>query len=227
MREYLDCYLGCIASSNFFVNSLIFVFIPISIIFSAIYIIKRESRSMIYGQGVATVTIWTNLAFMRDCDMFKLLWAYLAIVLVGILLLGGVKYHITKWVKETIATPAYINRLAKSFSIDISILGWPGVSAFTFRKKVYLTLGLLNRLKYNEIKAVVAHEAYHAHSNHNPTLASFIGITSLTFIRHKEEYKADEFAVKVAGYENLKKALRKLNVKDLKKRIEHASTIKK
>jgi len=219
MKEYLDCYLACIIPSSFNAYVLISLFSALLVLFSLSYVMKRV-RFMIYGQGIATLIILTNLILMRGCDMFKFLWVYASIVIVGVVILFGVRYNISKWVKEAIAPPAYIKNITEQLKVDISILNWPGVSAFTFRKRIFLTTGLLQLLNFDEIKAVIAHETYHVNSGNIPIIASFVGITSLTFVRYKEEFKADEFAAKLAGADNLINALNKMKVKDRLKRID-------
>ncbi len=225
MLDLINCYLGCITSLNFNVQSLMLIVIALSILLPILYLIKRDGRLMIGGQNFVTLNIFLNLVFMRDCDMFVLFWIYISIVFIGVIILGGMRHRFSKWIKEAFTPPAYIRSLAKRFQVDISVLNWPRASAFTYKRRIFLSAGLLKRLEYEELKAVIAHEAYHVRSSINPIFATFIGITSLTFIRYRDELKADEFAAMVAGTENLISALIKLNVKDCRKRIKALNEI--
>lgn len=216
MIAYLYCYLGCISSSG-----LLPLLAALTALMASLFImykVKKNARTMMLAQAAATILIPTNLLLMI-CSMFALSWVYAGIVGPGGVFLGIVNHAICMRIKDTLPTPRYIRKLGAKFDAGISILNWPQVTGFAYRRRVFLSESLLHKLEPREIKAVIAHEAYHAHTGHNRMLASLLGITSLTFTRHRDEEKADRFAATVAGIKHLESALSKLDIADREKRI--------
>ena len=95
----------------------------------------------------------------------------------------------------------------------------PIIRAFVFMKRIYLSIGLLERLEKDEIKAVVAHEVYHLRYSPNKILSFLLALASLSFYRYSDEFAADQYAVGIVGKEKLISALKKLDIKDSSKRI--------
>jgi len=213
---YINCYLGCIWASGLF--PLILALAALVVLLFIVYKIRKNARTMILAQAAATILIPTTLALMI-CSMFAFLWIYAGVVGSGAVLLGTVIYATGKRIKDSLPTPRSIRRMASKFGVDISIVRWPHVTAFAYEGRVFLSENLLHKLEPNEVRAVIAHEAYHARSGHNRMLASLLGITSLTFVRHRDEEAADRFAARVAGNKHLVNALSKLEIVGWEKRM--------
>jgi heat shock protein HtpX len=111
-----------------------------------------------------------------------------------------------------------LSEIKQQFKINIHIIDTQKIKAFTHRKKIYLSVGLLERLNDDELKAVVAHEIYHLKHSPNKFLSSLLALASLTFRRFNDEHSADRYAAKTAGIHNLINALRKLEIKNYKER---------
>jgi heat shock protein HtpX len=111
-------------------------------------------------------------------------------------------------------------KLEHLFNVPINIIDTQKIKAFTYQKSIYLSVGLLERLEQDEVKAVIAHEIYHLNNGRNKFLSSFLALTSLTFLRYDDEHHADRYAADIAGIHNLANALKKLEIKDYEKRIE-------
>ena len=116
--------------------------------------------------------------------------------------------------RNIIRSPPYLSEIRQKFKVDISVLDTQKIKAFIYKKKIYLSIGLLERLEKDEIKAVVAHELYHLNHSPNKFLASILALASLTFRRFNDEHKADIYAVKTLDIKNLISALKKLQIKD-------------
>jgi Zn-dependent protease with chaperone function len=183
-----------------------------------VYKVKNSARTMMLAQVAATIVIPASLVLMI-CSMFALSWVYASIVGTGGIFLMAVDYAISRRIKDTLPTPRYVRRLAAKFGVGISILKWRQVTAFAYKGRVFLSENLLHKLELGEIRAVIAHEAYHARSGHSRMMASFLGITSLTFVHHRGEEMADRFAATVVGIRHLENALSKLEIAGREKRI--------
>ena len=213
----IECFFYCIQDAGL-LYPLIGLIILI-IISSLIFIFKRNYESLLTSQFFMTVIISLNLLSM-NCDMFYWLWIYLGIILMGTILLGFVKIYLKLKLDNNIfRLPTFLSDIGKHWDVDIRILDSQRIKAFAYKNKVYLSIGLIERLEKDEIKSVVAHEVYHLKHSPSKLLSSFLAITSLTFKRFRDEYQADRYAAKTTGLANLINAFRKLQIKDGEKRI--------
>lgn len=213
----IECFFYCIQEAGLLypligLIALIFIFI-------FIFIIKRNYESLLAGQFIMTVIISLNL-FSMKCYMFDWVWIYLGIILIGTILIGLAKMYLDlKLDKNIFKLPPFLSDIGKHWNVDIKILDSARIRAFAYKNKVYLSIGLIERLEKDEIKSVVAHEVYHLKNSPNKFLSSLLALTSLTFRRFKDEYRADRYAAKTTGIVNLINAFKKLQIKDAEKRI--------
>lgn len=214
----MQCYFSCLTGSGIIFP--IIGLITLTIICSIFFLYKRKYESLLGSQTFMTAIIGLNI-FSMTCDMFQWLWIYLGIILIGIILMGMAKHYITMQLcYNTLQQLPLISDLENIFKVPISVIDSQKIKAFTFQKKIYLSIGLLERLNKDEIKAVVAHELYHVHHSPNKFLSSFLALTSLTFHRYSDEHHADRYAAKIAGFHHLINALMKLEIKDYEKRAQ-------
>ncbi|UCF12570.1 MAG: M48 family metalloprotease [Thermoplasmatales archaeon] len=212
----VECFLSCIVESGLVYPLMGLITITAILLF--MYIFKRNYESLLASQSTLTVIISVNL-FSMNCDMFTWVWIYLGIILIGTLLMGLVKHYLELQLdRNIIRSPPYLSEIKKKFKVDISVLDTQKIKAFTYKNRIYLSVGLLERLEKDEIMAVVAHEVYHLNHSPNKLLSSLLALTSLTFRRFNDEHYADQYAVKTAGIHNLINALKKLEIRDYKKR---------
>jgi len=217
----LSCYLFCIRDSGMIYPLLVTLLLAIICLFA--YFIKRKHEFLLANQTFMIWMIATSILTM-ECTMFNLIWAYLGIIIICILLLGILKLSINLRHSNLVSFPiGIISAFEKQFGVTIKILDIQKIKAYTHRGVIYLSIGLMERLEPDEIKAVVAHETYHLRKSPNKFVASILALISFTFLRHSDEYHADRFAAEVSGANNLKNALRKLDIKDYSKRIKQLS----
>jgi heat shock protein HtpX len=156
--------------------------------------------------------------------MFNWLWIYLGIILIGSLLIFIIKLLLDKDINESIiGSLSYIYEFEREFNVPIKIIDSQRLKAFHYRRKIYLSIGLIERLDRDELKAVIAHEIYHLKYSPNKIISSILAISSLTFKRFNDEKSADRYAVGISGLDNFINALKKLNIKDSEKRISSIS----
>ncbi len=217
----LSCYLFCIQESGMIYPLLLTLFLAILCLFA--YFRKRRHEFLLANQ---TFMIWmiASSILTMECTMFNLIWAYLGIVIICTLLLGIVKLSINLRHSNLVRFPiGIISTLEEHFSVVINVLDSQKIKAYTHRGEIYLSIGLMERLEPDEIMAVVAHEVYHLRKSPSKFVLSVLALISFTFLRHSDEYHADRFAADISGVNNLKNALRKLDVKDYSKRIKQLS----
>jgi len=202
---------------------ILLVSVALAIICLFAYFLKRRHEFLLANQ---TFMIWiiTSSILTMGCNMFHLIWVYLGIIIICVLLLGILKLLINlRHSNLIISSIEIISVLEEHFGVTIKILDIQRIRAYTHRGVIYLSIGLMERLEPDEIKAVVAHETYHLRKSPNKFISSILAMISFTFLRHSDEYYADRFAAEVSGASNLKNALRKLDIKDYSKRIEQLS----
>lgn len=217
-----QCFIDCIVNSGLVVP-LIGLFAAV-IICLFLFIVSRRYESLIGAQSFMSVIVSINLLSM-NCDMFTWFWIYLGIILIGTIIIVLVKYTINRYIgQNTIGSISSLSDIESEFNVKINVIDSPKIRAFVFMKRIFLSIGLLERLEKDEIRAVVAHELYHLNFSPNKIMSSLLALTSLTFRRFSDEYSADYYAASFSGSDNLINALKKLNIKDSKKRIKLISS---
>ncbi len=102
--------------------------------------------------------------------------------------------------------------------MNIVVLDAQRARAVAYKDTVYLSVGLLERLDDDQLRAVVAHEVYHLETRSPRMLSSFLALTSLTFLRFSDEREADAYAARMVGMEAIAGALETLSIRDRKER---------
>ena len=212
----IQCFISCISESNLILPFVTLVGLTIACLI--MFFIKRKFGLLVGGQTFATMFISFNL-FSMQCYMFKWVWIYLGIIIIGTLLISITKYYFDLQLSNMIIQPSsYIFKLEQEFKAPIDLIDTQKIKAFHYKKRIYLSVGLLERLEKDEIRAVVAHEVYHLNHSPNKLVSSFLALTSLTFHRYNDEHYADRYAAKTAGIRNLITALKKLEIRDYEER---------
>jgi heat shock protein HtpX len=213
----IECFFYCIQNAGLLYP--LIGLLALVLIFGLIFIFKRNYESLLASQFFMTIIISLNLLSM-NCHMFYWFWIYLGIILIGTILLGFVKVYLNlKLDKNIFRLPTFLSDIGNRWNVDIRILNSQRIKAFAYKDKVYLSVGLIERLEKDEIKSVVAHEVYHLKHSPSKFISSLLAITSLTFRRFRDEYRADRYAAETIGFKNLINAFKKLQIKDAEKRI--------
>lgn len=220
----LQCFIECIVNAGLVIP--IFVLLTGTIIFLIFFIYTRRYESLFGAQSFTGGIISISLLSM-NCHMFTWFWIYLGIILIGTIIVVIFKSLVKSYIgQKSIGNLSSLSDIENEFKVRINIIDSPKIRAFVFMKKMYLSVGLLERLEKNEIRAVVAHELYHLNHSPNKIMSTLLALSSLTFRRYSDEYYADLFAAKTSGVKNLINALKKLNIKDAEKRIRRLSYYK-
>ncbi|MGZ4907530.1 MAG: M48 family metalloprotease [Halobacteriota archaeon] len=188
-------------------------------VFFSVFLVWRRFEAFIAGQAAIATAIIVLIVSM-DCPMFAWLWIYLGILSSGLLVLSVTRYWLARSVRSsTVSLTSSTSTLAKEFAVPIRIIDTQKVRAFAYRRAVYLSIGLLEQLEPEEIRAVVAHEVYHLKHSPNRLLSCILAIGSLTFVPFSDEGRADRYAADVTGNDELARALQKLDVVSSRQRI--------
>lgn len=153
--------------------------------------------------------------------MLAWIWAYLGLVSSGLLILSLVRYWLAREAHtNTASLSSYVEALEGEFGVAIRVIDTQKIRAFAHRKAIYLSVGLLERLDRDEVKAVVAHEAYHVKHSPNKFISSILAVGSLTFFSFNDDHLADHYAASVVGKDALVRALKRLEVAGSGQRIK-------
>jgi heat shock protein HtpX len=153
--------------------------------------------------------------------MFQWIWIYSGSVSSGVLVLMLVRYWLAREVrKNTVPLSSYVLPLEKEFGIPVRVIDSQKMRAFVHGKAAYLSVGLLEHLNGDEVRAVMAHEVYHLKHSPDKLISSLLALSSLTFKPYDDEHLADKYAAKVAGEDNLARALEKLETAGSVQRIK-------
>src|SRR5574341_388877 len=166
---------------------------------------KQRLLTFVSAQAAVLLAIVSTFYLMKCSEMLSLYLYAAYAALSSILIFGVLRYYdrimirrldarptgnIMKWTQE------FVNSLttATVYYYDSAV-----PKAFASGRSIFLSLGLLELLNNDELRAVLAHEAWHIRNNsRTPYLKQ---LAMMTFSSQKEselEYLADCFAAKIA-----------------------------
>lgn len=223
MFESIECYFRCIANSS--TNFIIFALIVGALTFGIIFLFTKRANSMFLSQGVTAFAVIEGFRQMT-CPMSALVWLYLGIISGAIVLMGVVQLAVDKYVQNhEIKDANLMSVLSKDFGCDVYLLDTQKIKAFTHKRGVYLSVGLVELLDYDEIKAVAAHEIYHVRHTPSRFWANTLAIASMWLKSYRDDAYADRFAAELVGKDKLKSAFEKLGVAGQKKRMKRLEAL--
>ena len=218
VEKQFSCFYHCIENSEFY--SLIVIILLIILSSIIIYIISKKTEIMLFTQALGSVFLILNFLVMK-CNMFLLLWVYFGFFVLSLIFLVLIKYSVEKELRNNaIKSSGFLKGMESEFESEIFLIDTQKKRAFSHKNKIFISVGLLEILNNNEIKAVIAHETYHVKFSPNRLIATTLALSSMSFIRHNDEKNADKFSAENAGKKNLESALRKLKPRKWEKRIQ-------
>lgn len=216
-----DCYLYCLTQHGLIY--ILLIFIGILALLFVLYKYTKNVRFIMTAQVFTTGTIILNFVSMK-CETFNLIWLYIGFVFFGGFLIWSGKRYVSTQCKQSLHTPRFISDFQKKYNVKVKVLPSEKIKAFVYRKTIYVTVGVLQRLNTAEIEAVLAHEVYHVRNSPNKLFSSILALTSLTFKRHNDDPMADKYAASVMGKEPLINAFKKLEIIDGEERIRRLAS---
>ncbi len=153
------------------------------------------------------------------CSMAAYVWIYLGLISGAMVFLGFVNVAFGRRIRNLEIRDAHFLRgLSAELGCEIFLLDTQKIKAFTHRRRIYLSVGLVELLEPQEIKAVAAHELYHVRNTPNRFMANSLAVASLWLKSYRDDANADRFSSDLVGKDNLISAMEKLNVKGHRKR---------
>lgn len=220
MFESFICYVNCLwgTSLGYLMLGLVIVIIIALLAFFFTY----KPESMFTAQISTSAIIVTGFIGMK-CPMIDLIWFYLAAILVGLFILAQLHMGFLKRIERMLLPldkeAEILDRYSLNHDDPVHLLDSQRLQAFTCRGAIYISVGLLEILEPNELRAVIAHEAYHLGHTPDRRIAASLAIISLWFHSFRDERSADRYAATLVGEKPLVSALRKLGVRGYRKRV--------
>lgn len=214
----IHCYGQCLRSWA----PLVALFVVLSIALIAVSLMlpnpRKRLRIFLFAQSSGILAIALTY-YIMECSEMLSLYLYSAYLLVSTLMIFGVlRYYDRIIIRRLGAKPAvsilnwtqgFVDMLtsAKLYYFDSAI-----PRAFASGRSIFISIGLLEMLDDNELKAVLAHEAWHIKHNSGMPFMKQLALMAFSSSTDPElECKADRFASEIAGNEALLSARDKID----------------
>ncbi|VVB84989.1 Protease HtpX [uncultured archaeon] len=216
----IDCYGLCLTLPDLAPFVGLFVVISITLLAASLMIRKPRQRLFTFVSAQVAVLLAIASAFyLMRCGYMLSFYLYAAYVMISTVIIFGVlRFYDRILVRRLDARPAgnimewtqeFVDRLASAtvYYYDSAI-----PRAFASGRSIFISFGLLETLGDDELKAVLAHEAWHVRNNSRTPYLKQLALMTFSSSKGSEiEYMADCFAAEIAGSEALKSARSKLD----------------
>jgi Zn-dependent protease with chaperone function len=216
----INCFGTCLKLSYFAPFIALLVVISIALLAASTMLKRPKQRLVTFVSAQVAVVLAIGATFyLMNCSYMLTFYLYLAYVVISTVLIFGVVRNydriligrldakpagrIMKWPQE------FVDSLVsgKLYYFDSAV-----PRAFAAGRSIFVSIGLLEVLNDDELKAVLAHEAWHIRNNsRTPFLKQLALMTFSSPFESELEYMADCFAAEIAGSEALSSARDKLD----------------
>ncbi len=221
IADEIICYAECVNNSDLL--PLITFLIVVSLLLFAFYLKTKTPIHRVISFAGAQLSMVGAIAATfstMECSRMLTIEVYLAYVLIStgvMLFLPGSYYkilirrHNARPISEIVDwADDFVNKLANNSQIYYFDSAIP--KAFASGKAIFVSVGMLEIFDQQELKAVLAHEAWHLrHNNKTPILRQ---LSLMTFTKYRPEQElelmADRFAEEIVGKGPLESARAKL-----------------
>lgn len=214
----IHCYGQCLRSWAPFVA--IFVVLSIALIAISLMLSNPRKRLQTFAFAQSSGIFAIALTYyLMECSEMLSLYMYSAYLAVSTLMIfGALRYYDHIMIIRLGAKPAgsilnwtqeFVDMLtsAKLYYFDSAI-----PRAFASGRSIFISIGLLEMLDDDELKAVLAHEAWHIRHNSRMPFMKQLALMAFSSSTYPElECMADRFAVEIAGSEALLSARDKVD----------------
>ncbi len=224
MRSIADeiiCYAECVNNSDLL--PLITFLIVVSLLLFAFYLKTKTPIHRVISFASAQLSMVGAIAATfstMECSRMLTIEVYLAYVLIStgvMLFLPGSYYKIL--IRRYNARPIseivdwaddFVNTLANNSQVYYFDSAIP--KAFASGKAIFVSVGMLEIFDQQELKAVLAHEAWHLRHNNKTSILRQLSLMTFTKYRPEQELElmADRFAEEIVGKGPLESARAKL-----------------
>jgi len=179
---------------------------------------KKRLQTFAFAQATGLFAIATTF-YLMDCSEMLSLYLYFAYVIIStILIFGTLRYYDRLLIKRLDAKPAgnilewtqeFVDMMAsaKVYYFDSAV-----PKAFAAGRSIFISIGLIELMNDDELKAVLAHEAWHIrHNSRMPFLKQLALMTFSSTSEPELETMADRYAAEIAGSSALSSARNKVD----------------
>ncbi len=216
----IDCFSLCLRLSDLAPLVALLVVISIALLAASFMYKRPEHRllSFVSAQVAVLVAIVATFYLMKCSEMLTIYLYSAYAVISAVLIFGSFRFYDRIMIRRLDAKPLvgimnwaqeYVSGLttATLYYYDSAV-----PRAFASGKSIFVSIGLIELLNEGELKAVLAHEAWHIRNNSRTPYLKQLAL--MTFSSHKGsefECMADCFAAGIAGSEALSSARNKLD----------------
>ncbi len=179
---------------------------------------KRRLQTFAFSQAAGLFSVGMTYYLMNCADMLSLYLYFAYVIISSVLIFGTLRYYDRILIKRLKARPAenilnwtqeFVDKLtsARVYYFDSAM-----PRAFAAGRSVFISIGLLELLTDDELKAVLAHEAWHIRYNSRMPFLKQVAMMAFSSSSEPElEFKADIFAAEIAGNAALSSARNKVD----------------
>ena len=214
----INCYGQCLKSWVPFVS--LFFVISIASIAASLMLKdpKKRLQTFVFAQATSLFAIATTFYLMNCSEMLSLYLYFAYVAISAVLVFGTLRYYDRLMIKRLEAKPAgsilkwtqeFVDKLtsARVYYFDSAV-----PKAFAAGRSIFISIGLLEQLDDGELKAVLAHEAWHIkHNSRMPFLRQLALMTFSSTSEPELETMADRYAAEIAGSAALSSARNKVD----------------
>lgn len=217
-----DCYITCIQSSPYRWAILSLIALAVFLFIAYLFISKPENRIRIFATGQVLIisSVWLSFSTMTCNSMFSinvyLLYTLLTLGVMFMLPRMFDRYLIGRLNALPISglmdwTQHFVDQLVTNTRVFYFDSAVP--RAFAAGKSIFISVGMLELLNSDELKAVLAHESWHIMHNHKThwlKQLSLMTFTRINTVQPEIEQMADNFASNIVGPQALRSARSKI-----------------
>src|SRR3990172_7216957 len=179
---------------------------------------KKRLQTFAFAQAAGLFSIAMTFYLMECSDMLSLYLYFAYVIISTALIFITLRHYDRLMIKRLEAKPAgsilrwtqeYVDVLtsARLYFFDSAV-----PKAFAAGRSIFISIGLLEILDDDELKAVLAHEAWHIRNNSRTPYLKQLALMTFSSPKGSEiEYLADSFAARIAGSEALSSARDKVD----------------
>jgi heat shock protein HtpX len=214
----LHCYGQCLRSWAPFVALIVVLSIALISVSFMLSNPRKRLQTFLFAQslGIFAIVLTYYLMDCREMLSFYLFFSY--VVISTLLIFAVLRYYDRILINRLGAKPAesilnwtqeFVDMLtsAKLYYFDSAV-----PKAFASGRSIFISIGLLEMLDDAELKAVLAHEAWHIRHNSGMPFMKQLALMAFSSSADPElECMADRFAAQIAGSEALLSARDKID----------------
>lgn len=216
----LNCIGLCLSLSDFAPYIGLLVVVSIALLAARRMRTRPEQRlfTFISAQFAVLLAILATFYIMQCSGMLTVYLYFTYVVVSTVLIFGLLRFYDKILIRRLDAKPIasimewgqeFVDRLtsASVYYYDSAV-----PRAFASGRSIFVSVGLLEVLDDNELKAVLAHEAWHIRNNSRTPLLKQLSFMTFSYsTEHELEHMADAFAARIAGMEALISARQKVD----------------